>query len=79
MPDRHQRIYVDSKYVRQCVMASSGAGSNTVEVAVSEDTLRLRYGNEHFSVTYFIPTVKPDENGERCYSPIEFGHEAFEI
>ncbi|KAH7723560.1 hypothetical protein AAVH_09039 [Aphelenchoides avenae] len=78
-PGTHLRIYVDSKYLRRCVMASSGAGSKTVEVAMSDATLRVRYGNEHFSLTYYIPTVKPTENGERCYSPIEFGTEIFEI
>ncbi|KAH7717194.1 hypothetical protein AAVH_15383 [Aphelenchoides avenae] len=78
-PDTHLRIFVDPKYLRRCVMASSGSGSKTVEVSMSEDTLRLRYGNEHFSLTYYIPTVKPAENGERSYSPIEFGHETFEI
>ncbi|KAH7702763.1 hypothetical protein AAVH_30072 [Aphelenchoides avenae] len=79
MPDTHLRIYVDPKYLRRCVMATSGAGSKTVEVAMSEDTLRLRYGNGHFTLTYYIPTVKPTENGERCYSPIEFGTEIFEL
>ncbi|KAH7694148.1 hypothetical protein AAVH_38811, partial [Aphelenchoides avenae] len=71
-PDTHLRIYVDSKYLRRCVMASSGAVSKIVEVAMSEDTLRLRYGNDHFSLSYYIPTVKPTENGERCYSPLNY-------
>ncbi|KAH7723561.1 hypothetical protein AAVH_09040 [Aphelenchoides avenae] len=64
-PDTHLRIFVDPKYLRRCVMASSDAGSKIVEVAMSEDTLRLRYGNDHFSLSYYIPTVKPTQNGER--------------
>ncbi|KAH7717192.1 hypothetical protein AAVH_15381 [Aphelenchoides avenae] len=78
-PDTHLRIFVDPKYLRRCVMASSDAGSKTVEVAMSEDILRLRYGNKHFSLTYYIPTVKPADGGERSYSPIEFGTEIFEL
>ncbi|KAH7717195.1 hypothetical protein AAVH_15384 [Aphelenchoides avenae] len=78
-PNTKLRIYVDPKYLRRCVMASSDAGSKTVEVSVSVDILRLRYGNEHFSLTYYIPTVTPADGGERCYSPIEFGTEIFEI
>ncbi|KAH7717193.1 hypothetical protein AAVH_15382 [Aphelenchoides avenae] len=77
--DTHLRIFVDPKYLRRCVIASSGAGSKAVEVAMSEDILRLRYGNEHFSLTYYIRTVKPAEDGERSYSPIEFGTEMFGI